>query len=369
MPDSFSTAATGWKGLMSSTCDNGDAGFQPSKVRPPIWIAVVAVFVVGAAALGYSLGARSVVVHADTDTQQRGFALPSWQEGGYDAPSLELSLREIKALGATWVQLNPTWYQLTLNANEILRTTETVSDTGVERAIQLAHQRGLKVFLKPHLNAQGGSNKILPDDRQAWFTSYTAFITHYASMAQRQGVEQFAIGTELSSITDDRAAWLRVIEAVRNSYHGPLVYAASRDWLRVPFWDALDLIGVDAYPQLSLFPTTDVSALQRAWESYLDEGNALAAKYDRKILFTEAGFTSQEGTARDPSNWKLSKTPSEAEQAAGYESLLATFSDEPSWAGVFWWEWAVPPYSEPEPLDFSPRGKAAEAVIRRWWAA
>jgi hypothetical protein len=226
----------------------------------------------------------------------------------------------------------------------------------------------LKVFLKPHVNAEGGSNKIRPDDREAWFTAYTAFITHYASMAQRLGVEQFAIGTELSSITDDRAAWLRVIEAVRSRYYGPLVYAASRDWLRVPFWDAVDLIGVDAYPPLSDVPTTDVSVLQRAWESYIDEGNALAAKYGRKILFTEAGFTSQQGTTTDPSNWKLSKTPSEAEQAAGYESLLATFSDEPWWAGVFWWEWAVPPYTVAEPLDFSPKGKAAESVIRQWWA-
>ncbi len=104
---------------MSSTCDNGDPGPRSAKVHPLIWIAVVSVLVIGAAALGYSVGARSAVVDArgevvdaaDAYAQQRGFALPSWQEGGYDAPNLEQSLREIEHIGATWVQFTPTWYQ------------------------------------------------------------------------------------------------------------------------------------------------------------------------------------------------------------------------------------------------------------------
>jgi hypothetical protein len=321
---------------------------------------------------GYSLGARTAVVDADANTPQRGFALPTQQEGGYDGPDVEQALREIADVGATWVELTPTWYQQTRNSSEVLRTAGTVNDSGLERAINLAHERGLKVFLKPHVGlpnpGQDSRNNIQPDDRAAWFTSYTAFITHYASIAQRLRVEQFAVGTELSSVTDDRAAWLRVIEAVRSQYRGTVVYAAGRDWLRVPFWDAVDLIGVDAYPPLSNASTTDVSVLQRSWESYLDEAAALSAQYGRKILFTEAGFTSQQGTTTDPSNWMISKTPNEAEQAAGYQALLATFSDQPWWAGVYWWVWTNLPGNEAEPLDFSPRGKTAEWVIRRWWA-
>jgi hypothetical protein len=358
---------------MSSTSEAAHP-VPSSNLSPSTWIAIVLVLVVGAAALGYSLGSRRAVpVHAvDPHAQQRGFALPTWQQGGYDSPGLELSLSEITDIGATWVQFTPTWYQQARSSNQIFRTTRTVNDAGLERAIALAHQRGLNVFLKPHLNlpnpGQDSSNNINPDDRVAWFASYTAFITHYASMAQRLGAEQFAIATELSSVTDDRAAWLRVIEAVRSQYRGPVVYAAGRDWQQVPFWDAVDLIGIDAYATLTDRSTSDVSVLQRAWESHLDEGTALAVKYGRKILFTEAGFTSQHGTTTDPSNWRISKTPNETEQAAGYESLLATFSDEPWWAGVYWWEWAVLPFIEAEPLDFSPRGKAAESVIRRWWA-
>jgi hypothetical protein len=301
--------------------------------------------------------------------QQRGFALPSWEVNGYDGPAVEQSLTEIRALGANWVQFTPTWYQATPTSADIYRTDRTVSDSGQERAITLAHERGLKVLLKPHLNlSPQGSNKIAAQDRSAWFDSYTAFITRYASMAQRLGVEQFAIATELALMTDDRPAWLRVIQAVRDRYDGQLTYASSTDWERVPFWDALDVIGLDVYAPLSATPTTDVQALQQAAESFIPRIAALSAKYDREVLFTEAGYTSQQGTATDPSSWRISRVPAQAEQAAAYEALLAAASDQPFWAGIFWWVWATPPYTEAEPLDFSPRGKEAEAVIRRWWA-
>lgn len=300
--------------------------------------------------------------------QQRGFALPTWEVNGYDGPGLDQSLREIRALGANWVQFTPTWYQETATSSEIYRTSKTVSDAGQERAITLARRMGLKVMLKPHLNlSPGGSNRIAAQDPAAWFASYTDFITHYASMAQRLGVEQFAIATELSAMTDNRAAWLQVIQAVRERYDGELTYAAGPDWERVPFWDALDVIGLDAYAPLSETPTTDVQALQRAAESFAPRLAAMSAEYGRKILFTEAGYTSQRGTATDPSSWRISTIPAQAEQAAAYQALLAAASDEPWWAGVFWWVWSTPPYTEAEPLDFSPRGKEAEDVIRRWW--
>lgn len=319
------------------------------------------------------LGGQAPVAGAEPGEQQRGFALPSWQVDGYDGPSLDQSLREMSAVGANWVQFTPTWSQQGRNSSEVFPTARTVSDQGLRRAVTLAHTLGLNVFLKPHIDLtdplRDSRNTINPNDRAAWFDSYTAFITHYASMAQESGVEQFAVGTELSSVSDDRPAWLRVIGAVRDRYTGTLTYAAGRDWDRVPFWDALDLIGIDAYPSLSSGPTADVPALRQAFEPYVDKLAAMSATYGRRVLFTEAGFTSQDGTTTDPSNWRISRTPNQAEQSAGYEALLATFSGQPWWAGVFWWVWITPPAIDAEPLDFSPRGKAAEEVIRRWWAS
>ena len=152
---------------------------------------------------------------------------------------------------------------------------------------------------------------------------------------------------------------------MRERYSGTVLYAAGTNWLDVPFWDAVDMIGVDAYLQLSRVPTTDVPTLQRAWEAVQDEGVALSLRYGKPILFTEAGYTSQRGTTTDPSNWAISNTVSQAEQAAGYQALLTTFTGKPWWAGVHWWIWET----SPTPVDFSPKGKEAEQVIRQWWGS
>jgi hypothetical protein len=337
-----------------------------------VWVAVVPILLAAAVVLGHSLGADHAVGDPAIVTPQRGFGLPTWEEGGYDGPQVEQSFREMVEVGATWVELTPTWYQETRNASAITRTPRTVSDAGLERAITLAHEHGLKVFLKPHVDlpnpGQDSRNNIRPDDRAAWFASYTAFISNYAAMAARLGVEQFAVATELSSTTDDRAAWLQVIRTVRAQYHGTLLYAAGDDYRRVPFWDAVDVIGIDAYWPLTKAPTTDVLVLQQSWESIRTELAALSARYGRKILFTEAGYTSQEGTTTNPSSWRLSAMPNQTEQAAAYQALLATFSDQEWWAGVYWWVWNALPDNGEHTLDYSPRGKAAEWVIRGTWA-
>lgn len=319
----------------------------------------------------------TVTIAATTDVsvevveQQRGFAMPTWQVDGYDGADLEESLKEIIALGATSVEFVVTWYQDTLTSSEISRTDNTVSDEGLERAITLAHELGLQVFLKPHVDLPDPATQprslIDPDDPDAWYASYTSFITYYAEMAQRLGVEEFSIGCELDSLTSDRARWLEVIASVREAYDGLITYAAGWDWNTASFLDQLDILGVDAYVALSSVPTTDVETLEEGWQWVVDALEALSVQYGKQILFTEAGYTSQLGTTTNPASWQISTTVSEEEQAAAYEALLATFSDESWWAGVYWWVWGNPPNSTPEALDFSPEGKLAEDVIREWW--
>ena len=327
---------------------------------------VVVSLLVAAMMLDQSLGLGNAV--ADAGATQRGFALIG--NPLYDGPQIAQSLGEMAKVGATWVQFTPAWFQNAKNASAIARTPQTVSDDESGTGIALAHNYGLKVFLTPHLYLPNESRStIRPDDRGAWFASYTAFISYYAAMAQRLGVEQFAVGSELASISDDRPGWLQVIREVRARYHGTVLYGAEPDEAeRVPFWDALDMIGIDAYYPLSAAPTTDVSVLQRAWEPIRAAIAAGAAKYGRKILFTEAGYTSQEGTTTRPADCLLGTPPSESEQAAAYQALLATFSDQPWWAGVYWWVWnALPDNGSDHATNYSPRGKAAERVIRRWW--
>lgn len=304
--------------------------------------------------------------------QQRGFALPTWEPNGYASGGTPTVLGEIAGVGGGWVQIVPTWYAQTRSATRIAPTTKGPTDQDLRFAIDAAHARGLKVLLKPHVDTLDGTDRsrLTPSDVGAWFASYTAFITHFAQLAQATDVEELAVGTELDSMSADRAQWAGVIAGVRARYEGPLVYAANDDaYTRVAFWDLVDLVGIDAYWPLSARPTTDVAALERALRPQRDRLAAFATLVHRPILFTEAGFASQRGSTTDPSSQTLSTVPAPDEQAAGYEALLATFGGEPWWAGVFWWVWVdVPQEGLPAALDYSVRGKPAEDVLQRYWS-
>lgn len=305
--------------------------------------------------------------------EQRGLVLPTWERHGYRDTDPRGALQDIAGVGAGWVQIIPTWYQSAPASSKIAPSDSSVDDADVRQVISLARGEGLKVLLKPHVDLRDGSDRaqIDPADPDAWFQSYHAFITHYAELAQQLGVEEFAVGTELSGVSDDRQRWLAVIEDVRNRYHGPLVYAAHHnEYPAVAFWDALDLIGIDAYWPLSTQPAPAVAQLKHAFAAKRDDLAAFAARIGRPVLFTEAGYSSQVGTAMAPWAAHLSDKPSQEEQADAYEALLATFSGEPWWVGVFWWTWDVQhryPIDPPAALNHSIRNKLAESVLRKRW--
>lgn len=302
----------------------------------------------------------------------RGITLPAWDTDDYDRPEARRYLRQIKDTGARWVVFTPTWYQDGRDRSAIHTTGETVSDHGVRRIVRLAHASGLKVLLKPHVDLVDGGDRaeIRPADRAAWFDAYRRFITHYARLAGELDVEQFAVGTELAGTSTERKHWTRVISAVRAVYPGRLTYAANYDeYARIRFWPALDVIGIDAYWPLTDRPTTDPAELAAGWRDVVAELAAFSARHHRKILFTEAGYVSQRGTTTAPYSWTVSRRAGEDEQSAAYQALLTTFEGRSWWAGVCWWMWDDWPDSGETParLAYTPHGKPAEQVLRRWW--
>ncbi|GAA0961309.1 glycoside hydrolase family 113 [Actinocorallia libanotica] len=305
-------------------------------------------------------------------TRQYGFALPAWTESDYSSPRAPAYVASLAATGARWIQFTPTWYQRTTEDSTIRRTEETASDESLRGVIALAEKHRLKVLLKPHVDLPGDEDRaeIRPKDRAEWFASYRAFITHYAKLAASAGVDQLAVGTELAGVSGHRAEWLAVISDVRDAFAGELVYAANYDaYQSVAFWDEVDLIGIDAYWPLASEPTGSVEELKQAWDPHAAELSALSAAHGKKILFTEAGYTSQRGTVTEPYSWTVSAVRDDREQAAAYEALLATFSTKAWWAGVMFWMWDDWPGSEsvPRPLAYTPHGKPAEKVARRYF--
>jgi hypothetical protein len=336
--------------------------------------ALVAVAVVAIVA-GLLVVAESTSGSRGAPAEQRGLVLPTWEQHGYASTDTPGAMHAIASVGADWVQLTPTWYQPTNSAIDIGPTEESVADDDLRQAIAAAHAAGLKVQLKPHVDVVGSDDRALidPADRNAWFGSYQAFITHYADLAGQLAADQLVVGTELGALSGDRGRWLTVIDEVRKHYHGPLVYAANHsEYPTVAFWDAVDLIGIDGYWSLSPQPTTDVSQLAGALAPIRDDLVALSARVGRRVLFTEVGYPSQVGGVTSPWDDHQSGQPAPDEQAAAYQAVLQTFSGQPWWAGVFWWDWDVAHLHDVDTapaLDYSIRGKPAESVLRRWWRA
>lgn len=307
-------------------------------------------------------------------TRQYGFALPVWSVSDYQSSSADSYVRAIAATGAGWIQFNPTWYQPDRHSVRIGRTEETASDASLRHIIGLARDAGLRVLLKPHIDLPGDGDRatISPRSRTRWFAAYRSFITHYATLATDTGVTSFAVGTELTGVAAHRVEWSVVIRDVRARFSGQVVYAANYDaYEDVSFWDLVDVIGIDAYWPLAAKPTTSVPQLKRAWRPRVRELAAFAAQHRKQILFTEAGYVSQRGTVTTPYSWTVSKVRDDDEQAAAYEALLASFSGEKWWAGVHFWMWDDWPGSDetPRSLAYTPHGKRAELIARRWFAA
>lgn len=243
---------------------------------------------------------------------------------------------------------------------------------------------------------------------KGWFDNYTAFASEYARLSAKYNLPYLIFGDGLSDVTTDGplttakadpsaidhgvpgesfptcsgrrdCEWRHVIHALRSpiyanyakhvtqpggNYSGKLIYAASwrgspqgatsPEFENITWWDAVDIIGVDAYFPLSQNNADlSVSQLQNAWQGQTPCGgkdlntcpgniigrlSAVSAKYGHALLFTAAGYGSTPGANSGPpipSGANLANQDQQ-EQLTDMQALLETFSGQPWWAGVFW---------------------------------
>ena len=318
---------------------------------------------------------------------------PEWQKGVtfthlYRSHNNLLSERSRQSLrylesrvGAEWIALNPFGYQRVVDEPDI-RFGGDPPDEHLRHAVSQAHQLGLKVMLKPHIwlrapsadQWRGTIAMSTEDDWDRWFANYERFILHYAELASSERVDLFCIGVELARTAIERENdWRALIEKVRRRYSGPLVYAANwwEEYDLIPFWDALDYIGINAFFPLSDTPGPGLTALRRSAEKIAGEIAILQTTTGKPVIFTEIGFKSTPGTSVTPWEWprRFEPTVDPEAQAHCYQAVLETFSGKPWFYGMYWWKW----FSD---LDrggaadpgFTPQRKLAEEILSTWYA-
>ena len=171
----------------------------------------------------------------------------------------------------------------------------------------------MKILVKPHLaywRDYAWRGDIRYETEQEWdrfFTTYTRWIAQLASFSR--GADAFVVGTELGGTTHHEGRWRQTIEAVRGEFDGPLTYAANWDaYQRVGFWDALDLVGIQAYfplldgaPEDGQLPSQQV--LDAGWQRVMQQVAAFSKAVERPVVFTETGYNNAPTAAHEP--WGL----------------------------------------------------------------
>jgi hypothetical protein len=318
----------------------------------------------------------------------QGFGALSEWNGQFSSVSANQAFQTIAALGSNSIELTARiWTQSGTADTVIADPAKTESDASLLAGFQAAHAAGLSVVFKAAISPLDGTatSSMAPTDVGAFFASYEAEIVHLATIAQAGGVETFAIGNEMSSLSGPqyRGYWTDLIAAVRQVYHGELTYAAATDEAsKVSFWDELDTIGVNTYPPLTTNNTPTVQDLVNAWnqvpsnpywaaafenKSPVDFLHSLSEQYGKPVLMTEMGYRSIEGTAIRPGSWTINGTPDPAAQADAYKAFFQVWTAQGgSWMqGVELWQWDL--NNQYTSTGYSVMGKPAEAVVSQYF--
>jgi hypothetical protein len=302
-------------------------------------------------------------------TAQRydGFNLIAVPKHPFGSAGARAALTAIRQACADTVAIVPFLWQRDPAHSGIVRGAD-MPDDALRAAIRDTHERGLKVLVKPQVWVDGSwAGRVEPDSPDGWriwLERYRAAILRIAQVADGERAEAFSIGTELERTTH-RPEWRGIVAAARAIYPGLLTYAAHNleEAEAVPFWSALDAIGVTLYPPLgSDGDHAGRLAVMRAAAERLDR---LAARLGKPVIVTEIGIRSAVGAAARP--WESAEervaSPSVRLQADVLSDWLAVLR-RPSVSGVLIWRWLTDPSAGgPRDTDFTVQGKPAERVF------
>jgi hypothetical protein len=298
-------------------------------------------------------------------------------EAGYGTQTDAETLARLKALGVEWVSITPFGFQRDKNSTELgtsARFKDGESDERVAAAALAAHKLGMKVLLKPHIWVGDNSwcGAITPRDWGAWFRSYQEVVEHYAALAEEIKADGFVMGNELGTATRaDPEAFRRLIRAARGRYSGPIAYAANWDEAaRIPFWGDLDAIGVSAYWPLTKKRAATEEELYEGALAIERELAALAEKTGRPIILTEIGYRSEEDAGMNPAAWPGAKPVDHEAQVRAYRAIFRALWGRPYLKGLYLWKvMSDGTHDEEGPGGFSPLGKPAEEILKRYFSA
>lgn len=248
--------------------------------------------------------------------------------------------------------------------------------------IQYAHSKKLRVILMPIvlLEAPLGTEwrgTIHPDVWEDWWDSYRSMLQHYDQVAEKNHVELFVVGSELVSTESQLEEWTRTIHQVRKEYHGQVTYSANWDhYTTIPFWDQLDVMGMNSYYDLGKdVPGShqqknqaSVAQINQRWAKIQSSILGFGQKINKPIIMLEVGWCSMGNSVTEPWDYTQTGEPLDLDiQRRLYEAYFQSWYGKKGFGGFMIWAW-TPNASGLDDRGYTPEGKPAEQVLRTWLA-
>lgn len=256
------------------------------------------------------------------------------------------------ALGVTDLQLVVRWLQVDYTAVE-MAPFDSVHDDLLTWLIEQAKRRKLRVLLTPRLEVENeglhSGAAIKPSSWELWWWSYRRVALHYARFCALRKVSSYALGSELTSTEQQAEPWRKLIKEARKVYKGELTYLAAPDsFERVPFWDALDVVGL-AVDQAE--PRNEYQLAARL--------APLLKRLGKSSTVREHGYVIAETGCGGA-------TPDPARELLCQYSLFQSFRDEPRLLGSYLLP-AADLLERASPSEPEGQAETSSDIVRHWY--
>jgi hypothetical protein len=342
----------------------------------------------------------------------------SWQANN-GAQQFREALAPAKAMGVNTLIFDIALEQDSLTSSQVRLTKQNGDSNGysydgatlLPQMIREAHAMGFDVWVKPIVLigglASNGSetyqwSSIAPTSPAQWFASYQQRLLEIVSFIEPLNTEGLLLGNELMSMTREiayRPDWISLINAVSSNFSGEIGYNASGlsqplvmpdELSQLIFLDALDFIGISAYPRLygDLSPTRE--QMMAGWfADYYGHDNLIqdirkliADNPNLDVYLTELGSPATDGgnvmvydTLRNATSDPRYFVRDLAEQRLFFDVALEVLARElgSQIGGVFPYGWSAAKYfiedtpSTAQIYTWSLEGKPATEVIAQWY--
>lgn len=291
-------------------------------------------------------------------------------------------IKPVQNIRSNYVALMPFGFIKDVSSPKITHNTDRQwfgeTENGLLQYAEWFQKENIGILVKPQIWVWKGAftGKIKMNSDENWVAledSYRAFILTYAAAAEKVNAELLCIGTELEEFVKNRPQyWRQLIQEIREVYKGELTYAANWDeFSRVPFWDALDYIGIDAYFPLSDNKTPTIAIYEQGWQPHKKQILALQKQYQKPVLFTEFGYRSVDFSGKKP--WDSKRVEGGVNLEAQTNALQAIhnqFWNEDWFAGGFIWKWfhSHDRVGGEQNNRFTPQNKPAERLLKELYA-